>query len=74
MAELLSPDPGNLDDTRPIMDWRKVIESNAVVYIGLDSLSDFEVAAANGNAMFADLTSLAARSINTVVVMVRANR
>ena len=59
VAELLSPDPGNLDDTRPIMDWRKVIESNAVVYIGLDSLSDFEVAAAVGNAMFADLTSLA---------------
>lgn len=59
VAELLSPDPTNLEDTRPIMDWRKVIESNAVVYVGLDSLSDFEVAAAVGNAMFADLTSLA---------------
>ncbi|EOF8891688.1 TraM recognition domain-containing protein, partial [Neisseria gonorrhoeae] len=48
-----------LSDPRIIMDWRKVMESNAVVYIGLDSLSDAEVAAAVGNAMFADLTSLA---------------
>ena len=45
--------------TRPIMDWRKVMEQNAVVYVGLDALTDAEVAAAVGNAMFADLTSLA---------------
>lgn len=59
VAKLISPDASNLNDMRPIMDWRKVMESNAVVYIGLDSLSDPEVAGAVGNAMFADLTSLA---------------
>lgn len=59
VAKLISPDTTDLLDPRPIMDWRKVIESNAVVYIGLDSLSDAEVAGAVGNAMFADLTSLA---------------
>lgn len=59
VAKLISPDAENLDDPRPIMDWRKVMQRNAVVYIGLDSLSDHEVAAAVGNAMFADLTSLA---------------
>lgn len=59
VRKLISPDAGDFDDQRPIMDWRKVMESNAVVYIGLDSLSDPEVAAAVGNAMFADLTSLA---------------
>ncbi len=59
VAKLISPDAGDLSDTRPIMDWRKVMESDAVVYIGLDSLSDSEVAAAVGNSMFADLTSLA---------------
>ena len=59
VAKLISPDSSNLSDSRPIMDWRKVMESNAVVYIGLDSLSDAEVAGAVGNAMFADLTSLA---------------
>ena len=58
VVELISPDFENLDDTRPIMDWRKVMEQNAVVYVGLDALTDAEVAAAVGNAMFADLTSL----------------
>lgn len=59
VAELLSPNFENLNDDRPSMDWRKVMASNAVVYVGLDSLTDAEVAAAVGNAMFADLTSLA---------------
>lgn len=58
VAELLSPDLDNLEDERPLMDWRKIMATNAVVYIGLDSLTDHEVAAAVGNAMFADLTSL----------------
>uniref|UniRef100_UPI00261D65B8 conjugative transfer system coupling protein TraD n=1 Tax=uncultured Cardiobacterium sp. TaxID=417619 RepID=UPI00261D65B8 len=59
VAELISPNFKDLADTRPIMDWRKVMEQNAVVYVGLDALTDAEVAAAVGNAMFADLTSLA---------------
>ena len=58
-AELLSPEFDNPQDHRPIMDWRKVMEQNAVVYVGLDALTDREVAGAVGNAMFADLTSLA---------------
>ena len=58
VAELLSPNLEDLEDERPLMDWRKVMASNAVVYIGLDSLTDREVAGAVGNAMFADLTSL----------------
>ncbi|MBK6744835.1 MAG: hypothetical protein IPG66_18520 [Hydrogenophilales bacterium] len=36
-----------------------IINQSAVVYIGLDSLSDHEVAGAIGTAMFADLTSVA---------------
>jgi conjugal transfer pilus assembly protein TraD len=36
-----------------------VINLGGIVYIGLDSLSDYEVAAAVGNSMFADLTSVA---------------
>lgn len=59
VAKLISPDAADLNDERQIMDWRKVMESNAVVYIGLDALSDAEVAGAVGNAMFADLTSQA---------------
>ena len=59
VAELLSPDFDDPHDTRPIMDWRKVLEQKAVVYVGLDSLTDKDVARNVGNAMFADLTSLA---------------
>lgn len=58
-AELTSPDYDDTNDTRPIMDWRKVMEQNAVVYVGLDALTDKNVAESVGNAMFADLTSLA---------------
>lgn len=60
-GELLAPDYLDLADRRPILDWMKVIRENAVVYVGLDALTDGEVAQATGNAMFADLTSIAGR-------------
>lgn len=59
VAELISPDYTNLDDTRPIFDWQTVINNGGIVYIGLDALTDAEVAAAVGNSMFSDLTSVA---------------
>ena len=58
VSELLSPD-SSAKDSRPIFDWMSVIQTKAVVYVGLDSLSDYEVAGAVGNAMFSDLTSIA---------------
>jgi conjugal transfer pilus assembly protein TraD len=58
-SELLSPNYDDPNDPRPIFDWGKIIDRGGIVYIGLDALSDFEVAAAVGNAMFADLTSRA---------------
>ncbi|HIC1509836.1 TPA: AAA family ATPase [Klebsiella pneumoniae] len=48
-AELLSPDYQDIDDTRPIFDWEQIIRKKAVVYVGLDALSDSEVASAVGN-------------------------
>lgn len=59
IAELLSPDYQDLEDPRPIFDWQQVIRKRGIVYIGLDALSDFEVAQAVGNSMFADLVSVA---------------
>lgn len=57
-ADLLSPaEAEGSDDKR--MNWRSVIRSGGIVYVGLDALSDPDVAAAVGNAMFADLTSVA---------------
>lgn len=58
-AELLSPDYLDQNDTRPIFTWQDVIRTKGIVYVGLDALTDPEVAGAVGNAMFSDLTSLA---------------
>ncbi|EML5447253.1 type IV conjugative transfer system coupling protein TraD [Escherichia coli] len=58
-AALLSPDYTNMQDPRPIFDWQQVIRKKGIVYVGLDALSDAEVAAAVGNSMFADLVSVA---------------
>ena len=59
VADLVSPDDDELDDHRPILDWLEVIKQHRIVYVGLDSLSDTTVASAIGNAMFADLVSVA---------------
>ncbi|GHU37573.1 conjugative coupling factor TraD, PFGI-1 class [Betaproteobacteria bacterium] len=59
IAQLLAPDYSDLSDPRPIFDWMQVIRKRAVVYVGLDALSDAEVAAAVGNSMFSDLVSVA---------------
>ncbi|MCL1861887.1 MAG: type IV conjugative transfer system coupling protein TraD [Proteobacteria bacterium] len=59
IAQLLAPNYSDLDDPRPIFEWLQVIRKRAVVYVGLDALSDSEVAAAVGNSMFSDLVSVA---------------
>jgi conjugative coupling factor TraD (TOL family) len=59
VSELLSPNYDDLDDPRAIFDWDHVIRTGGIVYVGLDALSDAEVAQAVGNSMFADLTSRA---------------
>ena len=59
VADLVAPDEKDDEDPRPILDWLEVIEQRQIVYVGLDSLSDTTVASAIGNAMFADLVSVA---------------
>jgi conjugal transfer pilus assembly protein TraD len=61
VAELVSPDMSRLDDRRPVFDWMGVINRGGIVYVGLDALTDYEVAGAVGNSMFSDLTSTAGR-------------
>ena len=58
VARLLSPE-SNPGDTTERLSWKRVIERGGIVYVGLDALSDPDVASAVGNAMFADLTSVA---------------
>ncbi len=59
IGKLLSPDYADSSDQRPILDWMRVIREQGIVYVGLDALTDAEVAGAVGNSMFADLTSIA---------------
>ena len=59
VADLISPDESEEEDPRPTLDWLDVIKQHRIVYVGLDSLSDTTVASAIGNAMFADLVSVA---------------
>lgn len=56
-AELLAPDYYDLADEREVFTWKTVIDQNAVVYVGLDCLSDAIVGGAVGASMFSDLTS-----------------
>lgn len=59
VAQLLAPNYSDLSDPRPIFDWMQIIRKRAVAYVGLDALSDAEVAAAVGNSMFSDMVSVA---------------
>jgi conjugal transfer pilus assembly protein TraD len=63
-AQLLTPDYGDLADKRPILDWMQVIRNRQIVYVGLDALTDSTIAASVGNAMLADLVSVAGRIYN----------
>ena len=56
---ILAPDIHDTEDSRPQLEWAEAIRTEAVVYVGLDALTDAEVASAVGASMFSDLTSLA---------------
>lgn len=57
IGDLLSPDPLDTQDQRPIWDMAKVINEGAVLYVGLDSLSNKIIASAIGSILLADLSS-----------------
>jgi conjugal transfer pilus assembly protein TraD len=57
IGQLLSPDPTDMNDTRPIYDMRRIIDEKAVLYVGLDSLSNKIIASAVGSILLADIAS-----------------
>ena len=59
IAAILAPDLSDEQDQRPVLEWAHAIRDQAIVYVGLDALTDPEVASAVGASMFSDLTSLA---------------
>lgn len=64
LGKLLSPDPDDINDEREIMDTGQIIASGAVVYMGLNSLSDSTVASAIGSIVLADLAATAGAIYN----------
>lgn len=64
IGKMLSPDPLDLSDTRPIYDTQKIIEENAVLYVGLDSLSNKIIGSAIGSILLADIASVAGAIYN----------
>jgi conjugative coupling factor TraD (SXT/TOL subfamily) len=57
--ELIAPDYNDLDDKRPILDWLKVARQNAIVYCGLDAMTDNTVSDVVGSNMLSDIVSMA---------------
>lgn len=64
LGAMLSPDPLDLNDTRPIYDTQKIIEERAVLYVGLDSLSNKIIGSAIGSILLADIASVAGAIYN----------
>ncbi|MFL7013630.1 conjugative transfer system coupling protein TraD [Enterovibrio norvegicus] len=59
LAEVISPDFDQLDETRRTFSWDKIIQRRGVFYCGLSSMQDEVVAEAVGNSFFADLVAKA---------------
>lgn len=63
---ILSPNYDDPDDHRPILDFKKVIKQKKVIYIGLNSMGDKNVADAVASLLMSDLTSVAASRYNFI--------
>lgn len=64
LGAMLSPDPLDMTDQRPIYDTHKIIEEKAVLYVGLDSLSNKIIGSAVGSILLADMASVAGAIYN----------
>ena len=64
LGPLLSPDPEDIDDPRPIFDTKKLVTGGHVLYLGIDSLSDGTVGSAIGSIILSDLTAVAGEIYN----------
>ncbi len=64
LGRSLSPDPFDLDDRRPIMNFEKIERGRHVLYMCLDSLPDPSVASAIGALALADMSARAGMRYN----------
>ena len=61
---LLSPDYEDVDDDRPIMDMKRIVQGGHCLYIGTDALADPSVGKALAAMTIADMASVAAEIYN----------
>lgn len=64
LGPLLSPDPEDVEDRRPITDFARIIKNKQVCYVGLDSLSDNMVGSAIGTMFLSDMTAVSGDRYN----------
>ncbi|MCD9026746.1 conjugative transfer system coupling protein TraD [Luteimonas sp. BDR2-5] len=64
LGRTLSPEPFDVNDTRPIMNFEKIEQGGHVLYMCLDSLPDPSVATAIGALALADLAARAGMRYN----------
>lgn len=63
LSELLSPTP-DPDDDRPIVSTQQIVDNKAVLWMGLDTLSDSTVGSMIGSLILSDMTSVAGSRYN----------
>lgn len=61
---LLSPDYDDINDHRPIMDGKRIVEGNHILYIGTDTLADSSVGEAISTMALAEMSAVAAEIYN----------
>ncbi|KAG0012361.1 hypothetical protein BGZ81_001640, partial [Podila clonocystis] len=64
LGPLLSPDPNDPEDLRPITDTAKIARNGQVAYIGLNILSNPVVGSAIGSSFLSDLAAVAGDRYN----------
>jgi conjugal transfer pilus assembly protein TraD len=64
IGAMLSPDPLDTEDQRPIYDTKRIIDEKAVLYMALDSLSDKIVGSAIASIALADIASATGAAYN----------
>ncbi|QXW20159.1 conjugative transfer system coupling protein TraD (plasmid) [Comamonas aquatica] len=61
---LLSPDYGDISDTRPIMDGKRIVDGKHVLYVGTDALADVTIGKAVSSMLIAETAAVAAEIYN----------
>lgn len=64
LKDLLSPDYEKLDDKRPIMDTKRIVQGRHALYVGTDTLADPSVGHTLAAMLLADTSAVAAELYN----------